>query len=75
MDHHSLEKPPRRQNRHRRVNGNYMHLGDTNLREELENEPHNKKDHGENVPGNTFEMGVGTPYCLAPDEGNAPKWV
>ena len=52
-----------------------MHLGDTNLREELENEPHNKKDHGENVPGNTFEMGLGTPYCLAPDEGNAPKWV
>ena len=33
--------------------------------EDLENEPHNKEDPGENIPGDTFEMGSGTPYCLA----------
>ena len=32
-----------------------------------ENESHNKKYPGKNVPVNTFEMGPGTLYCLAPD--------
>lgn len=32
--------------------------------EDWENAPHNKDDLGKNVPGNTFEMGTGTPHCL-----------
>ena len=34
-----------------------------------------KKTMVKTVPGNTVEMGLGTPYCLAPDEGNASKWA
>lgn len=34
-------------------------------KEDGENEPYNK-DVGEHMPGNTFEMGPATPYCLVP---------
>ena len=40
-----------------------------------ENEPYNKEDPSKNMPGNTFEMGWGILYCLAPNFGSTQKWA
>ena len=53
-----------------------MYLGDTDLWERLrENESHNKKGYDKNMPGNAFELGLGTRHCFAPNLGGTQTWA